>query len=70
MVGDFNSWSTSAMPMKKLKTGIFSATVDLESNHSYQFRYLLGHADWENDPDADGQALNPFGDSYNSVINV
>ncbi|WP_319524505.1 isoamylase early set domain-containing protein [uncultured Desulfosarcina sp.] len=70
VVGDFNGWSTSATPMKKLKTGGFSATVELETNQSYQFRYLLGDAEWGNDPDADGQTPTPYGDSYNSVIHL
>ena len=70
VVGEFNDWSTSATPMKRLKTGAFSATVDLEKGRSYQFRYLLGQSHWENDPDADDHLPNPFGDSHNSVISL
>jgi len=70
VVGDFNAWSTSATPMKRLKTGAFSATVELETGRSYQFRYLLGQSHWENDPDADGYLPSPFKDSENSVITV
>jgi len=70
VVGDFNGWSISATPMKKLKAGEFSATLNLETNHSYQFRYLLGDAEWGNDPDADEQTPTPYGDSYNSVIRL
>lgn len=70
VVGEFNDWSTSAMPMKRLKNGAFSATVDLAKDRSYQFRYLLGQARWENDPDADGYRPTPYGDSQNSVIQL
>ncbi|MFH1982614.1 MAG: isoamylase early set domain-containing protein [Pseudomonadota bacterium] len=68
VVGEFNGWSTSATPMKRLKNGAFSATVALESGRAYQFRYLLGESLWENEPDADDTLPTPFGDSHNSVI--
>ena len=68
IVGEFNDWSTTATPMKRLKSGAFSATLDLETGRSYQFRYLLGNSQWENDADADGQRPTPFGDCQNSVI--
>ena len=70
VVGEFNEWSTSATPMKRLKNGTFSATVELDIGRSYQFRYLLGQSQWENDPDADGYIPSPFGNSQNSVINL
>jgi 1,4-alpha-glucan branching enzyme len=70
VVGEFNDWSTSATPMKRLKNGSFSATLDLAKNRSYQFRYLLGQSKWENDPEADGYLPTPFGDSQNSVISL
>jgi 1,4-alpha-glucan branching enzyme len=70
VVGEFNDWSTSATPMKRLKNGSFSATVDLAKNRSYQFRYLLGQSKWENDPEADGYLPTPYGDSQNSVISL
>ena len=70
IVGEFNDWSTSATPMKKNKTGVFSTTLILETGRSYQFRYLLGQSQWENDPEADGCQETPFGDSQNSVVNL
>jgi 1,4-alpha-glucan branching enzyme len=70
VVGEFNDWSTTATPMKRLKNGAFSTTVELEKGRSYQFRYLLGQTHWENDPDADDYLPTPFGDSHNSVINL
>jgi 1,4-alpha-glucan branching enzyme len=70
VVGEFNGWSTSATPMKLHKSGAFSATLELEKGRSYQFRYLLGQAHWENDPDADDYLPSPYGDSQNSVISL
>ena len=70
VVGEFNDWSTTATPMKRLKNGAFSATVELEKGRSYQFRYLFGQTHWENDPDADDYLPSPFGDSHNSVISL
>jgi 1,4-alpha-glucan branching enzyme len=68
VVGEFNDWSTSANPMKRLKNGGFTATLDLEKGRTYQFRYLLGKNAWENDAEADREVPTPFGDSRNSVI--
>jgi 1,4-alpha-glucan branching enzyme len=70
VVGDFNNWSITATPMKRLKTGAFSTTVELKKGCSYQFRYLLGQSQWENDPDADGYLPTPFEDSHNSVVSL
>lgn len=68
VVGEFNNWSTSAHPMKRLKNGQFTTTVPLEKGREYQFRYLLGQNQWQNDEQADKQVPTPFGDSSNSVI--
>ncbi len=70
LVGDFNDWDTRATPMKKLKNGDFTATVDLDLYKEYQFRYLKDDQDWENDRDADKHVPTPYGDSDNSVIIV
>ena len=70
VVGEFNDWSTSATPMRRLKSGAFSTTMELPVGRSYQFRYLLGQSHWENDPDADDYQPTPFGDSHNSVLRL
>jgi 1,4-alpha-glucan branching enzyme len=70
LVGDFNDWSVRANPMKKLKSGEFSATLDLEAGRQYQYRYLLDDHTWENDWNADEYVRTPFGDSDNSVVVV
>lgn len=68
VVGEFNNWNFLSTPMKKLKNGAFTATLDLEKGREYQFRYLLDKKSWENDADADKFIPTPYGDSENSVI--
>lgn len=53
LVGEFNDWDAAASPMKKLKNGGFTQTIDLESGKEYRFRYLLDGETWENDWSAD-----------------
>ena len=68
LVGEFNGWNFLATPMRKLKSGAFTATVDLKRGREYQFRYLLDKKNWENDAEADKFVPTPFGDSDNSVV--
>jgi len=55
-------------PMKKLKNGAFTTTLDLEPGREYQFRYLLDEKIWKNEQDADKLVVSPYSDSENSVI--
>ena len=41
VVGEFNDWNLLSTPMKKLKKGAFTTTLDLEKGKEYQFRYPL-----------------------------
>ncbi len=69
LVGDFNDWDIESIPMKKRKTGEFSATVNLATGKEYQFKYLLDKREWVNEKEADKYVPNAFqGD--NSVIIV
>ncbi|MBN2688967.1 MAG: isoamylase early set domain-containing protein [Deltaproteobacteria bacterium] len=68
LVGEFNGWDITATPMKKLKDGSFTVTMDLETGRAYQFRYLVDRTQWENAWNADRYMPTPFGDSTNSVI--
>jgi len=68
VVGEFNGWSPSANPMKKLKNGTFVATIELPIAREYQFRYLLDNEIWMNDSNADRFVPTPFGDSENCVL--
>lgn len=70
LVGEFNSWDMNATPMKKLKDGAFTVTIDLERDREYQFRYLLDNLQWENASNADRFVPTPYGDSENSIVIV
>jgi len=70
IVGEFNNWSSVASPMKRLKNGAFSVTLDLESGREYQFRYILDKQKWENDSEADRFVPSSYWDSENSVVAV
>jgi 1,4-alpha-glucan branching enzyme len=69
IVGDFNGWSIYANPMKRLKTGDFTITLEVEPGREYQFRYLIDEYRWENDWNADKYVKSPYG-SDNSVAIV
>ncbi|MFV0553298.1 MAG: isoamylase early set domain-containing protein [Mangrovibacterium sp.] len=68
VVGDFNDWDIIATPMKALKSGEYSAVVELEQGQTYGFRYYID-GEWYNEPEADGQEANEFG-SENSLVTV
>lgn len=70
IVGEFNGWSTVKTPMKRLKSGEFTAIVKLASGQAYQFRYLIDQKLWENDWEADRYVKSKFGDCENSVVLV
>lgn len=69
LAGDFNGWSATETPMKKLKSGEFSITLTLDAGRAYAFRYVLDNEHWVNDPEADSYAGNEFG-GENSVVSV
>ncbi len=67
LVGDFNGWDASATPMRKLKDGRHSVTLELDANRQYQFRYVLDGA-WANDWQADAYVPNPYGGDNSLVV--
>ena len=69
LVGEFNDWDTSA-PMRKLKGGAFTVTLDLEAGRAYQFRYLVDGTNWENDEQADRYVPSPYPGTENSVVEM
>ncbi|MFA3792355.1 isoamylase early set domain-containing protein [Aliiglaciecola sp. SL4] len=70
LVGDFNDWDIETSPMKKLKNGSFSSTINLPADAEYQFRYLLDDEEWENDWSADAYVTSPISFDDNSVVSV
>jgi 1,4-alpha-glucan branching enzyme len=61
LVGDFNDWSRETTPMRRLKNGTFTATLTLEPNKEYHFRYLVDGQRWDNDWNADKYVPNAHG---------
>jgi 1,4-alpha-glucan branching enzyme len=70
LVGDFNEWDKTSTPMKKLKNGDFTTTVNLAKDAQYQFRYLLDDKAWENDWEADAYIPSSVSFAENSVVQV
>ena len=71
IVGEFNEWDKDAAPMKKLKSGDFTQTLDLETGKEYQFKYLVNDTVWANETEADKMV--PTGivqGEFNSVIEL
>lgn len=67
VAGDFNNWDES-FELKKLKSGTFKGTIDLETEKEYQFKYVID-GQWTNEDDADGSVANEHG-SVNSVLSL
>lgn len=70
LVGDFNDWDLASTPMKKLKNGSFTTTVNLPKDSDYEFRYLLDDNTWENDWEADAYIPSAVSFEDNSVVTV
>jgi 1,4-alpha-glucan branching enzyme len=68
LVGDFNDWSQSMTPMKRLKNGAFTATLALQPDKEYHFRYLVDGHRWENDWNADKYVPNAHGSDDSVVV--
>ena len=69
VVGSFNEWNTKAVKLKKLKSGIFKGTVDLEKDNSYEFRYVVDGV-YLNDDQADAYAWNDYAAAENGVLSL
>lgn len=68
IVGDFNNWDREATPMKRLKNGDFTVTLELQRDREYRFRYLIDGSRWENDWHADRYERNRYGDDDSVVV--
>lgn len=69
VVGSFNNWNAEQAPLKKLKNGTFKATVDLEKDNTYEFRYIVD-GEYVNDMAADAYAWNDYAGAENSIVSV
>ncbi|HYO87090.1 MAG TPA: isoamylase early set domain-containing protein [Candidatus Limnocylindrales bacterium] len=69
LVGGFNDWSETDLPMKHQKDGSFSLSLDLTPGKDYEFRYLVNGTEWHNEWEADAYIPNPYSGD-NSVVKV
>ncbi len=69
ILGDFNNWNEKAAPMKSLKSGDFTQTINLDAGKEYQFRYLMDSKVWANEVSADGKVANDFNE-HNDVVST
>lgn len=70
LLGDFNNWKANDAEMKKGKDGSFSKTVELATEQSYEFRYLVDESNWVNDDAADSYVHSGVANDENSVVKV
>ena len=69
LAGDFNEWSTEALPMhREADGGMLAVVEDLEPGKELRFRYYLGDGRWENDWAADAYVDNEFGGSDSLLV--
>jgi len=69
ILGEFNNWSPDANPLKRLESGDFTVTIELETGRAYRFRYVIDGWKYENDWFADRYEPNPYG-GEDSVVDV
>lgn len=67
LVGDFNGWSKTATPLLLDDNG-WHASLDLDANQAYQYRYLVNTNEWHNDWQADRYEPNEYGGDNSVVI--
>ncbi|WPR72575.1 isoamylase early set domain-containing protein [Flavobacterium sp. NG2] len=69
VVGDFNNWSIEEGALNKLKNGTFKGVFNLDTNASYEFKYVVDGA-YINDEEADSFKWNEFAGTENGVLVV
>jgi len=70
LAGDFNSWDSTSISMKKEPDGSFSVKKQLDTNKEYQFRYCIDGNLWINDWKADKYVRSEFASDDNSVVDT
>ncbi len=70
VVGDFNDWNAEKGKMKlDKKKGVWTKSVSVKADNTYQFRYYVDGREWRNDDGADRYVANEFA-SENGVLDV
>lgn len=69
VAGDWNKWNTKKEPLKKLKNGNFTGSVNLEQGKNYEFKYVVD-GNWENEEQADKLVWNDYAGAENSFLEL
>jgi 1,4-alpha-glucan branching enzyme len=70
VAGEFNNWKAEKTPMKLLKNGDFTVTVELNKGREYQYRYVVDGKHWITDEAADKLVQTGVDNAQNSVVVV
>jgi 1,4-alpha-glucan branching enzyme len=70
LAGDFNSWQAGRTPMKSLKSGDFTASINLPKGREYQYRFVIDGDRWVTDDAADKHIYCNFAQAPNAVVVV
>ena len=61
LAGTFNSWSTTELPLRKNRNGVWTRRLSLTPGR-YEYRFVVDGS-WTSDPEAEQSVPNPYGDS-------
>jgi 1,4-alpha-glucan branching enzyme len=70
LAGDFNAWKATQTPMKSLKSGDFTASLNLPKGREYQYRFVIDGDQWVTDEAADKHIYCEFANAQNAVVVV
>lgn len=70
LAADFNNWQADLTPMKALKNGDFTVTVQLAKGREYQYRYVLDGSTWVTDDAAEKRVHCSYADCDNGIVAV
>jgi 1,4-alpha-glucan branching enzyme len=70
IAGDFNDWESARTPMKALKNGDFTVSVQLAKGREYQYRFVLDDQKWVTDDSADKMVYCEFASAHNAIVVV
>ena len=70
LAAEFNDWKTDQTPMKALKSGDFTVTVNLPPGREYQYRFVADGDHWITDKEADKYTPAGVVNAQNAVVVV
>src|SRR5581483_42124 len=69
LAGDFNGWNPAATPMRQRKDGCWWATLRLDANREYAYRFVVDGREWVTDDQADRTVPNEHGET-NAIVDL